>query len=72
MIKIDKGKVALTVNKDLLRTELKTRGKILATISKFSLFCVDLKKNREDAKKELEILSDTFRPLKDSAIFLVD
>lgn len=40
----------------------------MATISKFSLFCANLKEKREDAEKELEILSETFRPLNDSAI----
>lgn len=68
MSKIDKGKVALTVNKDLLKNALETRGKILDTISKFSLFCADLNEKREDAEKELEILSETFRPLNDSTI----
>lgn len=68
MFEIDKCKVALTVNKDLLKNGLETKGKILATVSKFALFCANLKEKREDAEKELEILSETFRPLNDSVI----
>lgn len=68
MFEIDKGKVALTVNKDILKTILETRGKILATLSKFSLFCVDLRKERDDAEKELEVLSEGFKPVNDSSI----
>lgn len=68
MSEIDKGKVALTVNEDLLKNALETGRTILATISKFSLFCANLKVKKEDAEKELEILSETFMPLNYSAI----
>ncbi|XP_059064620.1 uncharacterized protein LOC131856733 [Cryptomeria japonica] len=35
MTKIDKGKVALTINKDCLKKGLETKGKIVAIVSKF-------------------------------------
>lgn len=48
---IEKGKIVLKNNKDDLKKALETRGKILSTVGKFSLFCVDLKKKKEEAKK---------------------
>lgn len=66
--KIDKGKVALTFNEDYLKEALETRGKILSIVSTFSLFCVDLKKKREEDDRELEVVSESFKPLNDSAI----
>lgn len=44
MLDIDKGKIALSVNKDLLRTTIETRGNLLANTSNVSLFYFDLKK----------------------------
>ncbi|XP_059065914.1 uncharacterized protein LOC131857400 [Cryptomeria japonica] len=65
---IDKGKVALTMNKDYLKEALETSGKILSIVAKFSLFCEDLKKKKEEAEKELDVICESFKPLNDSAI----
>lgn len=65
---IDKDKVALTVNKDHIKDAIETRGKILSTITKFSLFCDDLMKRKQEVEKELEVLSESFIPLNDSTI----
>lgn len=62
---IDKGKVAITVNKDYLKEALETGGKILSSVSKFSYFCAYLKKKKE-AEQELEVLSESSKPLKHS------
>lgn len=48
MSEIYKGKVTLTINKDCLKEALENECKILSTVSTFSLFCVDLKKKREE------------------------
>lgn len=48
---IDKGKVALIMNKDQLKESLETGGKILSTVAKFSLFCDDLKIKKEEDEK---------------------
>lgn len=47
---IDKVKVGLTVNMDIIKEALKTKGKILSTISNFSLFCDDLDKKKMEAQ----------------------
>lgn len=65
---IDKDKVALIVNKDHIKDAIEDGGKILSIVVKFSLFCDDLMKRKQEAEKELEGLSESFSPLNDSAI----
>lgn len=69
MSNIDKGKLSLMVNKDLLKTRLETGGKILATVSKFSLFCVEIRKKRDDSQEDLEVLREGFKPVNDNNTF---
>lgn len=65
---IDKYKVGLIVNMDLIKEALQTRGEILSIVANFSLFCDDLEKKRHEAQHELNILSESCNPLNDSAI----
>lgn len=65
---IDKDRVGLIVNMDLIKGALKTRGKILSTIANFSLFCGDLEKKTHEAQQELKKLSESFDPVNDSII----
>lgn len=60
---IDKDIVLLTINMDLIKEALQTRGKILSTVANFLLFCDDLQLKKCESQQELKFLSESINTL---------
>lgn len=63
---IDTRIIALSLNKDLLRKAIETRGKIIAYTSNVSFFYFDINQRRIEIEQELAKICNAYVPLQDS------